>query len=110
MTDISRTELDCLSCGRQTEHELAYAGRLLVTARCTACGASIDRDVRRRWVDDLASRVASKPRRMARRLRRHPLGFTVSLPLSTVAKPLRVLDEARLVFGAAARARRPPPD
>lgn len=109
MADRSRAELDCLRCGQQTEHELAYAGRLLVTVRCTRCGHAIERDLRRRWVGDLGSRVASKPFRMARRLRRHPVAFIASLPLSALAKPLRVLDELRLVLAAAARAQRGSP-
>ena len=106
MTDVTRAELACLRCGTTTEHELAYAGRLLVTSRCTRCGAVIERDVRRRYADDLWSRVVTKPRRMVRRLRRHPLTFTASLPRTTAAKPLRVLDELRLVWGAAARSHR----
>ena len=106
MPDLARSELSCVRCGVPTEHELAYAGRLLVTTRCTRCGRVIARDVRRRYAADLVDRIRSKPRRIVRRLRRHPVTFTAGLPRTAAAKPLRVLDEVRLVLDAADRARR----
>ncbi len=106
MPNPTRTELRCARCAATTEHELAYAGRLLVTSRCTRCGEQIVRDVRREYVADLGDRIRSKPRRIVRRLRRHPVTFSAGLPRTVVAKPLRVFDEVRLVLGAAARVRR----
>lgn len=106
MAELTRTELRCVRCGVPTEHELAYAGRLLVTTRCTRCGERIARDVRRRYLADLGGRIRSKPRRIARRLRRHPVGFTATLPRTAALKPFRVLGEVRLVLGAANQAHR----
>jgi PHP family Zn ribbon phosphoesterase len=106
VADLARTELRCARCAALTDHELAYAGRLLVTSRCTRCGEMFARDVRRRYVADLGGRMRSKPRRIVHRLRRHPVAFAATLPHAVIAKPLRVLDEVRLVLGAAARARR----
>lgn len=106
MTEPVPAVLDCPHCGRPTEHELRYAGRLLVSSGCTVCGRSIDLDVRRRYVADLAGRIRSKPRRLVRRLRRHPVAFSAGLPRSTAAKPLRVYEEIKLVLAAAERARR----
>jgi hypothetical protein len=107
MAELTHTELRCVRCGVPTEHELAYAGRLLVTSRCLRCGEQIARDVRRRYVADLGGRIRSKPRRIVRRLRRHPVGFTATLPRTAALKPFRVLDEVRLVLAAANRAHRP---
>lgn len=104
MPDLARSELDCVRCGLPPEHELSYAGRLLVISRCTRCNRVIARDVRRRHAADLVDRIRSKPRRIVRRLRRHPVTFTAGLPRTTAAKPLRVLDEVRLVLDAAQRA------
>jgi len=103
---VEHATLVCAHCGRETHHELAYAGRLLVVTTCTACGSSIERDVRRRYLGDLRQRMLSKPARMVRRFRRHPVGFTGSLPRTAFRKPLTVLDEVRLVWSAAADARR----
>jgi hypothetical protein len=104
--NIEYTKLICANCREETRHELLYAGRLLVVTRCTHCGNGIERDVRRRYLADLRQRVTSKPVRMLRRFRKHPVGFTSSLPRTTARKPLELLEEVRLVWGAAAGVRR----
>jgi ribosomal protein S27AE len=106
VVDDVLADLHCPRCGTVTAHELAYAGRLLVRSRCTRCGRVLERDVRRRYATDLVDRIATKPRRIARRLARHPVAFTAGLPRTTAVKPLRIVDELRLVLGAAARVRR----
>ncbi|PXY27250.1 hypothetical protein [Prauserella muralis] len=103
---VERATLLCHHCGEETPHELAYAGRLLVVTTCTRCGTSIERDVRRRYLADLRHRMTSKPGRMLRRFRRHPVSFAGSLPRTTVLKPWELLEEVRLVWSAAADARR----
>lgn len=99
MSTHERAVLLCQNCGAETDHELAYAGRLLVATECRDCGHTTERDVRRRYLADLRQRVATKPFRMLRRFVRHPLGFTSSLPRTTVRKPSELLDEVRLVWG-----------
>lgn len=106
MGNTEYAKLTCTTCGEETRHELLYAGRLLVVTRCTQCGTAIERDVRRRYLADLRQRVVSKPARMLRRFRKHPVGFTSSLPRTTIRKPLELLEEVRLVWGAAAGERR----
>jgi hypothetical protein len=98
---VSTTEhatLLCGSCRENASHELAYAGRLLVYARCENCGHTAERDVSKRYLKDLELRIRTKPRRMLHRLRRHPLPFTLSLPKQIAAKPLRMWEEASLVL------------
>ncbi|MEU6643841.1 hypothetical protein ABZ863_14985 [Saccharomonospora sp. NPDC046836] len=109
MGTVEHAMLVCHDCGQETRHELAYAGRLLVVTTCTRCGNSIERDVRSQYLRDLRHRMVSKPGRMLRRLRRHPVGFASSLPRTTVVKPWELLEEIRLVWGAAAGARREDP-
>ncbi|WP_243658879.1 hypothetical protein [Tamaricihabitans halophyticus] len=89
-----------------TTHELAYAGRLLVSSTCQECGHTIERDVRDQYVADLRHRMASKPRRMLRRFRRRPWSYAWSLPKAAAAKPLGVLRELRLVARAASDVQR----
>jgi len=108
MSEPMHAVLGCARCGAATEHDLRYAGRLLVSSGCTVCGLRIDLDVRRRYLSDLASRIRGKPKRVVRRLRHHPVTFTAGLPRSMLLKPLRMIDEVRLVLAAAERARRRP--
>jgi hypothetical protein len=93
-----RAELMCSACGECSIHELDYAGRLLVSSRCTSCGHVMERDVRHGYAGDLRQRVVSKPARMLRRFRRHPLSYTLALPGSIAAKPIRMLDELQRVL------------
>lgn len=96
---VELTVLLCPACGEESNHNLAYAGRLLVSSECLHCGHTVERDVRARYLADLRQRVVSKPGRMLRRLVRHPVSFARSLPYTTVCKPARLLDEMRLVWG-----------
>lgn len=90
--------LSCHNCGEETDHHLAYAGRLFVASECQHCGHVIERDVRSRYLADLRQRVATKPIRMLRRFVRHPLIFTTQLPRTTIRKPSAILDEVCLVW------------
>jgi hypothetical protein len=103
MSASEHAVLLCQNCGEEADHLLAYAGRLLVVTECQRCGHTIERDVRTRYLADLRQRVATKPLRMLRRFVRHPVGFTSSLPRTTVRKPSELLDEVRLVWGHARR-------
>jgi PHP family Zn ribbon phosphoesterase len=100
MGNLEHAALACPRCGLETQHELAYAGRLLVVTTCTRCGHTIERDVRARYLADLRQRLVSKPRRMLRRFRKHPLGFASSLPRTVSAKPLELISEVKLVWRA----------
>lgn len=93
-----QADLTCDRCGVTGPHRLTYAGRLLVNTHCDACGAEQHRTtdaLRSDYLHDLEQRVASKPRRMVRRLGNDPVGFLASLPLAVVRKPYRMLVELR---------------
>lgn len=90
--------LTCGNCGRQSTHELDYAGRILASTRCRACGYTIKHardDLGPAYLHDVEQRVTSKPSRMLRRLRRHPVRFVLGLPLAVAEKPRKLIDEVR---------------
>lgn len=89
-------ELRCEVCGRVTDHELHYAGRLLESVRCTVCGTQLglrQRALLPAYVHDLEHRVVSKPGRMLRRVAHDPLGYTVRLPAAVLRQPGKFLRE-----------------
>lgn len=95
------TTLTCSHCGREGPHELTYAGRILASTTCCACGHTMRHsadDLSTAYARDFAQRVLSKPSRMLRRLRRHPLRFLVSLPSAVVSKPCKLLDEVHPII------------
>jgi tRNA(Ile2) C34 agmatinyltransferase TiaS len=101
MDDIHRVELVCDSCRRLTVHELRYAGRILASTRCTACGYQMrheEHDLRAAYMHDLEQRLLSKPGRMVRRAIRHPMRYAASLPAAVLSKPARMLAELRTIL------------
>lgn len=99
--NVHRVELTCHSCHRLAEHELTYAGRILASSRCTACGHLVrheEHDLRAAYLHDLEQRLLSKPGRMVRRALRHPMRFVASLPAAIVTKPAKMLAELRAVL------------
>jgi ribosomal protein L37E len=98
--------LTCDNCGRDSVHELQYAGRLLVRSVCTSCGYTAQRDGDDLWdayIHDVEKRLASKPLRMWRRFRRHPVQYGRGLTASVLAKPMRIYRELRLVSSSGRR-------
>lgn len=94
-------ELYCETCDRDTEHELHYSGRLLESVRCTVCGRHLDvrtRDMLPAYLADLEQRLVSKPRRLARRAGRDPVGFLRQLPRAIARQPGKLLEELRSVL------------
>jgi hypothetical protein len=98
--------LTCSNCGRDGAHELQYAGRILVRSVCGSCGYAVQRaddDLWSEYLRDVEQRLASKPHRIWRRFRRHPVRFGRRLPASVLAKPLRMYEELKLVASSAGR-------
>lgn len=89
-------DLTCTRCGTETEHELVYVGRLLHSTMCLRCGYQIrheQRDLMASYLRDLEHRVWTKPRRLARRAVKDPVGFARELPGALVRQPRKLLDE-----------------
>jgi DNA-directed RNA polymerase subunit L len=93
--------LTCGNYGREGTHELTYAGRILVSTQCRACGYTIRHphdDLGSAYLHDIEQRIASKPYRMLRRLRRHPVKFVLDLPVAVAEKPRKLIDEVRTLI------------
>jgi len=93
---VEHADLDCERCGRVTEHELRYAGRLLESVRCTRCGHQMQMTHRAlvpAYLHDLEHRVASKPQRMYHRAAVDPRGFLWGLPRAVLRQPAKFLRE-----------------
>jgi hypothetical protein len=91
-------ELRCEVCNRLTDHELHYTGRLLDSVRCTRCGTHVELSSRAlitAYAMDLEQRLASKPRRMMRRVSRDPAGYLRQLPRAVLRQPMKFLREFR---------------
>lgn len=98
---VHHIEFVCRDCGDVQLHELRYAGRLLASSECLNCGAIIrheDTDLRRAYLRDLELRLRSKPKRMMKRVLRHPAKFMSELPYTILVKPAKLLEEARPLF------------
>jgi hypothetical protein len=94
-------DLECETCGTVTEHELRYAGRLLESTRCTQCGTHTEvpgHVLLPDYVHDLEHRVASKPRRLVRRVMHEPGPFLRGLPRAVLRQPLKFAREFREVL------------
>lgn len=95
------TELRCDVCRQESEHDLTYAGNLLVSCRCRRCRTeyrAAGPDFTHEYLADLKSRILSKPSRMWRRLRSDPSQFLSTLPRAIVRQPPKFLDEWRTVY------------
>ncbi|MGZ4447325.1 MAG: hypothetical protein ACXVWZ_03790 [Nocardioides sp.] len=95
---VNEADLHCEVCGRVTDHEFHYVGRLLESVRCTVCGTHLELSQRAlipAYATDLEQRLASKPRRVARRIARDPAGYLAQLPAAVLRQPAKFLREFR---------------
>jgi hypothetical protein len=100
MERIQHASLVCASCLKECDHEVTYAGRLVAAFKCSNCGTQVNIQVADDYFPDVGRRLASKPRRMMLRFRKHPLGYTLSLPRAVASKPREVLGEVRLAIAS----------
>jgi NMD protein affecting ribosome stability and mRNA decay len=97
----STTELTCVACGAESEHELVVVGRLLHSTRCTACGHVVrheQRDLMSAYLRDLEHRLLTKPQRLVRRALRDPVAFALGLPAAVLRQPAKLVGEIRTVL------------
>jgi hypothetical protein len=94
--------LHCHPCAGERLQEVTYAGRLLASTVCSNCGHRIAKDLsslRRAYLADVEHRVRTKPRRMLRRVIRHPVTFALNLPGALLVKPAKMGAELRVLYG-----------
>ncbi len=93
---VEHAEFRCSACGQTAEHDLRYAGRLLESTRCHACGHVVEMQPRAllpAYLHDLEQRVASKPARLLQRASDDRIGFLRSLPGALARQPLKLARE-----------------
>jgi hypothetical protein len=102
MDNVHIVVLACRHCHGEHLHEVTYAGRLLAYTVCSSCGHTIAKDLpelRRAYIGDVEHRVLTKPRRMLRRVIRHPVAFGLDLPRALLVKPAKMEAELRVLYG-----------
>jgi C4-type Zn-finger protein len=102
MDHVHNVVLACHTCHGEHLHEVTYAGRLLASTVCSNCGHRIAKDLpglRRAYLADVEHRVRTKPRRMLRRVIRHPVSFALDLPGALLVKPAKMEAELRVLYG-----------
>jgi hypothetical protein len=102
MDHVHIVVLACHHCHGEHLHEVTYAGRLLASTVCSNCGHTIAKDLpglRRAYIADVEHRVRTKPRRMLRRVIRHPVSFARDLPGALLVKPAKMEAELRVLYG-----------
>jgi len=101
MDHVHTVLLACHECGGEHLHEVTYAGRLLASTVCSNCGHTVAKDLRglrRAYLADVEHRVRTKPRRMLRRVIRHPVAFALDLPGALLVKPAKMEAELRVLY------------
>lgn len=100
MSESLRAMMNCAVCGRETEHEFVYLGRILAQTTCMSCGHIVrheQRDLVPTYIRDLEHRIATKPFRMAKRVRKDK-SFLRGLPRAVLRQPRKFLDDFRMLF------------
>lgn len=95
---VQESFLRCTACDQEAEHVVIYAGRFVSEIQCTGCGAVTRLDVSEDYLPDLRQRISSKPGRLLRRFRSDPGELASSLPVRTLSKPARMVEEFRAVW------------
>ena len=93
---VEHAEFLCSSCGRTAEHDLRYAGRLLESTRCEACGHVVELEQHvlvPAYLHDLEQRVVSKPARLRQRAQKDTSGFLLGLPRAVARQPAKLARE-----------------
>lgn len=86
----------CNACGQTAEHDLRYAGRLLESTRCHACGHVVELQPHAllpAYLHDLEQRVTSKPARIRQRASDDRVGFIRTLPKALARQPVKIARE-----------------
>lgn len=93
---IEHAGFRCSACGQPAEHDLRYAGRLLESTRCHACGHVVELQPKAllpAYLQDLEQRVASKPARLFQRASHDRAAFLRSLPKALARQPGKLARE-----------------
>ena len=101
MDHVHIVVLACHHCNGEHLHEVTYAGRLLASTVCSNCGHTIAKELPSCAgpTSPTSSIAWTKPRRMLRRVIRHPVAFALDLPGALLVKPAKMEAELRVLYG-----------
>ena len=91
-----QTELDCLHCGKLTDHTVVYASFYIKRVICNRCHYALEKStVELLWhyQHDLPKRGFALTRRLKHEAQDHPFSFALSLPRRMVYKPIELFRE-----------------
>ena len=91
-----QTELDCIHCGKTTNHTVVYASSYIKSIRCNYCHHSLEKSTMMLlwcYSHDLPERSFALTRRLKNEAQSHPFSFAMSLPRRMVYKPIEVFRE-----------------
>jgi len=95
------TELFCIHCGRETEHEFIYISGKLTKIECLECGLTLkfDQEVLLLiYSKDLIKGIFTKLQRIADEAFADLSKFLRAIPVRIITKPKRVVDEVRKII------------
>ena len=89
--------LQCMNCGTEQLHALAYIGHVIATIRCSHCSKTFGparEDLIGQYVRDFELRLIQKPGKMLHHAGHRPVDFVFHyLAKGLMCKPLEVLSE-----------------
>jgi hypothetical protein len=89
--------LQCMDCGIEQVHAVAYIGHVIASIRCSHCSKTLGpaREVLiGQYVRDFEARLIKKPGKMLHHAKQRPVDFVFHyLPQGVMCKPLEILGE-----------------
>ena len=86
---IMQSELMCLKCNKETVHEITYVGNKISNIECMECKEDIqieDEAIIIQYLDDIAQRAKSKPKRIKQEIKKNLFKSILSLPIRAFKK------------------------
>jgi hypothetical protein len=96
-----KTELLCIHCNKETEHELTYISGKLIKTECLECGLTLKFDeevLLLIYSKDLVKRIFTKPQRIADEAFADLSKFLRAIPVRIITKPKRIADEFKKII------------
>lgn len=93
-------ELYCVSCGKNTLHNITYLGENIKDIVCTECRTTLeidDRLVLSAYAADIFERIRTKPERMSKEMREDLSRFLRSITVRVITKPYRMIKEFKSI-------------
>lgn len=86
---IIQSELLCLKCNRDTVHEITYVGNKISNIECMECKKTFqieDEEIIAHYLEDIAQRAKSKPKRIRQEIKNDWVKSIISFPIRAFKK------------------------